>query len=981
MPARDSHGGRDRPLHLSEEGDHPMAWSKWRGVLLLTALASVGLAWSQSPTLNRQTTAPERIMTVHENGKSLRCRVLQSWRTANGSLAHQLQVIETGELMTIVEDGPATPVTNSSGAQVRAMPMRIFHWGQRRSAPPGAPVPPMLAETWEPGVKAAGGVEPAVVHETTRSAPGSSVIIPCDPAISGRSPRVIPCPDPQERIIAWDEKTGKPVTLGTGPIVVDGVRTIGPIIVDGSPIKPASESALTMQPGGIVGPTGRQPLFPRLMGARNEPGVISEKVISTQPGEAAAQSPQSGPVVTENNVITMQPAGTVRIPQSGPIVISEKAISTLPAGATAKSPQSGPVVISEKVISTQPAGGTVRNPQSGPVVISEKVISTQPVGGTAQNPKAGPVVISEKVISTQPVGGTAQNPKAGPVVISEKVISTQPVGGTAQNPKAGPVAISEKVLSTSPESASTQQPRTSLPTRSGSPTTISEPITSKTTSIGDENKGPKTSLTMRERIKGLFSRSTTAKPAEPKPMQTAQAGTKPTQLPTTSSVQAGKKEDLKSLQIPSTAQATKKVEQTPAQLPAPTPAAVAKKEEKPFSTATTNPAGTTKEAPIAMPGAATARQAPKAGGPTADAVRPVSAKSEPYDWRKMWVSQADAKTEQPGQSTIDREKVRNELPPVSQTVEKKQDILMAPEKFNPESEKANPKVPAQMAGVAPSAIQQVGNLPTPLGVQSVLSARNGAQGPVQYIPVPVATVPEPIRPPTPPEPRLPEPPNPTMYVNAFTPPPNPQGQAPMMPPQGMPHYPMGPWAPMPNRMPANAAQLIPVHYGRPMQVTYPANYGGPQPPNPIAQQQPYNGVQQAGYQMMPQGNALVNQAMDRRVVPAAAQQPAGNDASNLGQLIKILQESPYPAQREWAATNLSTFDWRVYPHLPQVLVQAARQDAVGSVRAASVYSLARMNLQGEPVLSTLQALRGDADPRVRQEVEQAYLRMNVAPPQ
>ena len=115
--------------------------------------------------------------------------------------------------------------------------------------------------------------------------------------------------------------------------------------------------------------------------------------------------------------------------------------------------------------------------------------------------------------------------------------------------------------------------------------------------------------------------------------------------------------------------------------------------------------------------------------------------------------------------------------------------------------------------------------------------------------------------------------------------------------------------------------------------------------------------------------------MDRRTTPLAQ---AGQDSGTMAQLIGVLQNSPYPAQREWAATNLSTFDWRMYPHLTMVLIQAARQDSAPIVRAAAVYSLSRLNAQTEPVLSTLQTLRSDADPRVRQEAEQASIRMGLS---
>src|SRR5262249_38709875 len=114
-----------------------MVWSNWKGALLLL-LAGAGLAWSQVPAsrpipagsspggerMAGERGATERIMTVHENGKALRCRVIINWRTQDGKLAYQLQIIETGEMLTIAEDGPPTMVA-SNQSSVRAMPMRI----------------------------------------------------------------------------------------------------------------------------------------------------------------------------------------------------------------------------------------------------------------------------------------------------------------------------------------------------------------------------------------------------------------------------------------------------------------------------------------------------------------------------------------------------------------------------------------------------------------------------------------------------------------------------------------------------------------------------------------------------------------------------------------------------------------------------------------------------------------------------------------
>lgn len=799
-----------------------MAWSKWRGAVVLMLLGSVGLAWSQSPMFNRpaNTSSSERNMTVHEDGKSLRCRVMHSWRTSAGAQAHQLQVIETGAMLTIVEDGQPTTVAQSPGRQVRALPMRIFHWGLRdRMPPPGTPMPPQTIQTAAatPPASATSNVIQRTSAQVTTAMPTTAMpakAMPvittsaCNQCVTGRGPRLAGCTHCKERIISWEDGSGKPVSVYPGSSIVQAGQTDCPVIVERSRTGGHTESMPTIIEGS------RQTLFPRLFPARSETVVI--------------------------------------VPE--------------------KSSPSG--VVNAAVVS---------RPQS-----QGNIVTSTPV--------------------TMP--------------------SAQP-------------SIAKGATVTMPSSTTTIMPSPEI--------------------VCDTEKP-----TVRDKLHNLFHKPGLAKPAEPKAVETKKADKAPTQLP----APAAKKDDKKPSTVPA--------------------APVAKKDEKKqFSTATAQPTATPKATPLAIPSNLVSLKKDGKAEAKDDAIKAAVPKKDANDWRNMWGKQADGKVEQPGQATIEREKVRKELPPASQTEGKRQDILMAPEKFNPENEKVNPKVSAELANMhLPQ--QPAGNVPMPLGVQSVLSARNGVQGPVQYIPVPVAIVPEPIRPPTPPEPKLPEPPNPAAYVNAFSSPPAQGQQQPPLTPEQMQvimknqalmqqqaylqHLAM-----MQRTQNGQMAQLVPVGNGMPMQVRYPANYTGPQAPNPAAQQQPMFPLQQVGY--MPPAQFAGHPAMDRRVIPVAAQQPVAPDSNTLGQLISVLQESPYPAQREWAAMNLATFDYRVYPHLAQVLVQAARQDSAPTVRAAAIYSLSRMNVQSEPVLGALQALRGDADPRVRQEVEQAHIRMGLTPRQ
>ncbi|MCI0684543.1 MAG: HEAT repeat domain-containing protein [Gemmataceae bacterium] len=894
-----------------------MAWLKWRGALVLGLLGSVGLAWSQSPRFNSpaQTAAAERVMTVHENGKALRSRVITSWRMANGALAHQLQVIDSGEMLTIVEDGQPMMVSQGANTQVRALPMRIFHWGLRnRTPPPGVPAPPHLIETVSARPAGSSVIQASGSQLITAASVGDCSV--CNQCVTGRGPRRVGCTDCRERIITWEEGPGRPVTLHPGSIAPAG-QTVSPAIVHGAKMAGHTQAADGPPTPGAVPTVGTVPV----------PGAAPAPIV---PQVRPATHPRGGAVVIVPGKSTSSGIANVGTTPSPTIV------------------QSGPITL-------RPGQTTTGQP-------STKTPTIQSADAKPAGVKDPPPLIQEK-----PARTTAKSP------VRDRLNNLLHKSGAA------PAGLPH--LPPPPQAAKKDATK---------PSTLAKPSTLPITAAKNNELKPATLPAAKKDHK---------KPTMlPPPAVAKKEQLKPATLPG-----AAKKDDKRPTTLPP-ATAAKKNQTKPATLPAaakkadkklPAPAVAAKREvRKPFSTATAQATATPRTSPLVMPSdVEQVRQEAKSGAKN-DAVKPAATKQDGADWRKMWGKRGDGTVEQPGLATLDREKIRKDVPPASETAGKGRDILMAPEKFNPAGEKANPNISAEMANLYLQ--QPAGNVPTPLGVQSVLAARNGAPGPVQYIPVPVATVPEPIRPPTPPEPTLPQPPNPTAYLNAFSPPPAPGGQqAPPLTPEQM-HvimqhqafiqqqaY-MQQMAMMQRQQYAQMAQLVPVGNGMPMQVRYPANYNGPQAPNPVAQQQPPFPIQQAGFvppAHMAQAHMAGNPAMDRRVIPAALQQPAASDSNTLAQLINVLQQSPYPAQREWAATNLSTFDSRANPHLTQVLVQAARQDAAPAVRAASIYSLSRLNVHSEPVLGTLQALRGDADPRVRQEVEQAYVRMGLTPGQ
>lgn len=113
----------------------------WMGALGMV-LVSAGLASAQKPSLlDHLRDRPDKIVSIREmDGPEQKARLVQSWALPGGRKACQVQVLETGEMLTIVE----TPAAATKGGAVGAktVGVQIYHWGNETSPPEGTPVPP-----------------------------------------------------------------------------------------------------------------------------------------------------------------------------------------------------------------------------------------------------------------------------------------------------------------------------------------------------------------------------------------------------------------------------------------------------------------------------------------------------------------------------------------------------------------------------------------------------------------------------------------------------------------------------------------------------------------------------------------------------------------------------------------------------------------------------------------------------------------------
>jgi hypothetical protein len=205
-----------------------------------------------------------------------------------------------------------------------------------------------------------------------------------------------------------------------------------------------------------------------------------------------------------------------------------------------------------------------------------------------------------------------------------------------------------------------------------------------------------------------------------------------------------------------------------------------------------------------------------------------------------------------------------------------------------------------------------------------------------------------------PAPEPPEPPKPKPAPAAA--PPRPAGEV----------RPVGFQAPAP---PGPGGLAVPA--GNPYPMTVPPRPNPqPQPPAPPNRQ--------SAAPAMPSGVLVASAApaagrnpLAERPQPTAPAPASGMFAVNPVQALRALRNAIEPEQREWAAVNLATVDWRAQPQVVDALLTAARKDLAPTVRVACIRSLMHMNVNTAAVVAALQALRADADPRVQREAARA----------
>jgi hypothetical protein len=394
-----------------------MYWSKWQGSLAIL-LACVVLACAQPAVTTNATELDNHdiYLMLAEPGKApQKCRLLYCWHMEDGLKACQVQNVETGELMTIIDPPLPVDAPELIADQPGAMqPKRkIYHWGSSRTAPAGFPQPPAgiasqpcttcgqnPAFTCNTPYATSSPVQNQVVVGETCCTPMPEQVVIAEPATSIK-------PVPQRPGLLkklFGGNSERPVTTVTQPKVPSPAAPVRIVKDDGSsgPTSLAdlakdtpAGTASTTQPKFVASTTTYPGTGQSTVPYPGAPQIVPSASGSAIPGHIAPQSPYA---TTENGNAGPNAVGTPQAPGALP------GTGSVPAPATGNTvPNSGGNVVAPPASganTTIPGKGNTNPPASAG---SAFAMPATPNAGLTPSPSATAVASNPNVANLPPI--------------------------------------------------------------------------------------------------------------------------------------------------------------------------------------------------------------------------------------------------------------------------------------------------------------------------------------------------------------------------------------------------------------------------------------------------------------------------------------------------------------------------------------------------------------------------------------------------
>jgi HEAT repeats len=975
----------------------------------------------------------ERTLTVQEMGKPpTKCRVVKTWKTPDGATAHQVQALSTGEMLTVVENGAPTPLPGQpAGGRLQAVSTRIYHWGASLTPPPGCPVPPATpavaqAKTPAPAPKAAAPAPVVVPVVAQAETPAPVPVAPPPPAAPKQMVKQGETAKETPAVAAPAPKT---VAVPPAPIKVQPEVTVK----RPEPVKvpPAASVKVPPMASPVPAPamasSNKQRVWPP---AHGRPRVEIEDALPSTPSVEEPAAPKvvekpPTPAPLPPAVVKSSPAPVPVIPvppaASQPAKPPEPAITKTPPVATPSAPVLPSLTPAPTSVSTAPAK------QSEPVVTKTP---TAPAPSAPVLPSLAPAPTSASKAPPKPPEPTVTKAQAIVAPSTPVVPALAPAPTTVSNmppvtpsPAAPPAPVKEAQRPGSGWSLPwVAKPKPTVVQASAAAESPATPSKTTDAAAAPTPAAPAPSKPAWPVVEKASAAVTQAREAvaSPRPKSITPVTPAPEVKLPPSHAEARKQAEA---QATTTAPEVTKVPATVPEIKKPTPpppevkkVAVTAEVKKPAVTLPevkkpTPPPPEIKKVALTAPEVKKTAPPP----PTAGVVQASTAgiavpgmEATPLtpttpDWRQSW-GKGDERVRTVGRMDEVKTPPKVEKPKVENA---NVDPLQAPSAYNrpaltqvtptqrtrsvrqePVVETPRPPVveaprqpttgaPSQTAEIVsekqsgpPVVVKTIGEpkrqmlfihhlrgtpiplteeeikardaqrqpaQPQPVGMQSVAAAGGApAALPVAVVSIPPVRHPQPSDAPAKPAaPRVPE-----HMANAFSPPVV-TPAAPVTPPA----------APRQPEHMANAfAPPVVVPAERPTAPAAPA-MAKAQPRAPLPAE-----VAQASYQ-----------AVSDRPPPGAL----GLSTNRTSELLTTLKDSLLPSQREWAAEGLAKADGKANPGVVAALIAAAQTDPAVRVRTCCIRSLAQMRVGTPEVKTALEALKADADVRVREEAEQA----------
>jgi len=367
-----------------------MVRSIWKRTLV-TTFAWAGLAWAQQPITSSSPAAKPgestaQYFTVQETGKAgQKCKILKNWKTPEGKTAYQVQALDTGEMMTIVETGtvknvPAVQAGNDS--RVQAVATRIFHWGLERMPPAGTPMPPI--EDLRKMPSALPDPEPKKMVSTDHLEASKPTALP-RPEVTKVTTVISPEPVKRSRLFPWFSHTTEPQVSET-PTNLPQPYTLGS--------SPAPQPTTTLQnsPTRTTPVAASSPRVSEPSTGQNKPSATSDKLSETPaprpnafsrylPAPAASPATPQSAIAPQRVVQVLPPKSDAPTPAPSTTSTAPAAIEKTPANVATNSGGQPPAALPTftPTISTGAPAKTVPALPSPAAPTSAALVSPPPV--------------------------------------------------------------------------------------------------------------------------------------------------------------------------------------------------------------------------------------------------------------------------------------------------------------------------------------------------------------------------------------------------------------------------------------------------------------------------------------------------------------------------------------------------------------------------------------------------------------------------